>query len=294
MTIEEMKKRKHDLGLTYAEIAKAADMPVGTVQKILGGFSPNPRRSSLNRIRRVLDDEAFGYVPPEYRLCETPISYGSSALFPDSLGTRGLLKGNYTRQGQYTLADYYALPDDQRVELIDGVLYDMGAPSSPHQLIGGQIYAQLLAHVQSKGGNCLPMMSPIDVQLDRDDRTMVEPDVVILCDRSQLTRRCIMGAPDFVVEVLSRFTRKKDMTIKMQKYASAGVREYWIIEPDQRKVVVYNLEKNEIPVIYSFRDQVPVSIWDGACKVDLSPLDDLLTDLYQMPGFDTEDERSIE
>ena len=286
LTIEEMKKRKQDLGLTYAEIADAADMPLGTVQKILGGFSPHPRRTSLERLNRVLDLEAFGYVPPQYRLCETPVTYGSSALSPGSLEARGLTKGNYTRQGQYTLADYYALPDDQRAELIDGVLYDMGSPSSPHQLIGGQIYAQLLAHVQSKGGNCLPLMSRIDVQLDRDDRTMVEPDVVILCDRSRLTRRCILGAPDFVVEVLSHSTRKKDMTLKMHKYASAGVREYWIIEPDQRKVVVYNLAENEIPAIYSFREPIPVGIWDGGCIVDLSLLDDLLTELVQMPGFE--------
>ncbi len=288
MTIEEMKKRKQDFGLTYAEIAEAADMPLGTVQKILGGFSPHPRRASLERLNRVLDLEAFGYVPPQYRLCETPVTYGSSALSPGSLEARGLTKGNYTRQGQYTLADYYALPDDQRAELIDGVLYDMGAPSSPHQLIGGQIYAQLLAHVQSKGGNCLPLMSPIDVQLDRDDRTMVEPDVVILCDRSRLTRRCILGAPDFVVEVLSHSTRKKDMTLKMHKYAAAGVREYWIIEPDQRKVVVYNLAEHEIPAIYSFREPIPVGIWDSGCTVDLSLLDDLLTELVQMPGFENE------
>ena len=289
LTIEEMKKRKQDLGLTYAEIAEAADMPLGTVQKILGGFSPHPRRTSLERLNRVLDLEAFGYVPPQYRLCETPVTYGSSALSPGSLEARGLTKGNYTRQGQYTLADYYALPDDQRAELIDGVLYDMGAPSSPHQLICGQIHAQLLAHVQSKGGNCLPLMSPIDVQLDLDDRTMVEPDVVILCDRSRLTRRCILGAPDFIVEVLSRSTRKKDMTLKMHKYAAAGVREYWIIEPDQRKVVVYNLAENEIPAIYSFRDPIPVGIWDGGCTVDLSLLDDLLTELVQMPGFEMND-----
>ncbi len=288
MTIEEMKKRKQDLGLTYAEIAEAADMPLGTVQKILGGFSPHPRRTPLERLNRVLDLEAFGYVPPQYRLCETPVTYGSSALSPGSLEARGLTKGNYTRQGQYTLADYYALPDAQRVELIDGVLYDMGSSSSPHQLIGGQIYAQLLAHVQSKGGNCLPLMSPIDVQLDRDDRTMVEPDVVILCDRSRLTRRCILGAPDFVVEVLSHSTRKKDMTLKMHKYAAAGVREYWIIEPDQRKVVIYNLAENEIPAIYSFREPIPVGIWDSGCTVDLSLLDDLLTELVQMPGFENE------
>ncbi len=288
MTIEEMKKRKQDLGLTYADIAEAARMPLGTVQKILGGFSPHPRRASLERLNRVLDTEAFGYVPPEYRLCETPVTYGSFALSPGSLEARGLTKGNYTRQGQYTLADYYALPDDQRAELIDGVLYDMGSPSSPHQLIGGQIHAQLLAHVQGKGGNCLPLMSPIDVQLDRDDRTMVEPDVVILCDRSRLTRRCILGAPDFVVEVLSRSTRKKDMTLKMHKYAAAGVREYWIIEPDQRKVVVYNLAENEIPAIYSFREPIPVGIWDGGYTVDLSLLDDLLTELVQMPGFENE------
>jgi hypothetical protein len=78
------------------------------------------------------------------------------------------------------------------------------------------------------------------------------------------------------------------MTLKMHKYAAAGVREYWIIEPDQRKVVVYNLAENEIPAIYSFREPIPVGIWDGGYTVDLSLLDDLLTELVQMPGFENE------
>ncbi|MCI6885683.1 MAG: Uma2 family endonuclease, partial [Lachnospiraceae bacterium] len=133
----------------------------------------------------------------------------------------------------------------------------------------------------------LPMIAPVDVQLDQDDRTMVQLDVMIVCDRSIITLKGIFGAPDFIVEVLSPSTRKKDMSIKMMKYMEAGVREYWMIDVAQKKVIVYDLEHAAIPVIYSFSDPVPVGIWGGACKINLTEVSELLDELFpefQLPG----------
>ena len=96
----------------------------------------------------------------------------------------------------------------------------------------------MLQHVLDKKGACLPMISPIDVQLDCDDKTMVEPDVVIVCDRDKIINRCIYGVPDFIIEVLSKSTKKKDSVIKLNKYLNAGVREYWMIDPMKKKVIV--------------------------------------------------------
>ncbi len=92
------------------------------------------------------------------------------------------LDGAKRVQGEYTLEDYYALPDDQRVELIDGVLYDMSAPYTTHQIASFEICMQLAAYINSQKGLCRALFAPVDVQLDCDDKTMLQPDVLVVCD----------------------------------------------------------------------------------------------------------------
>lgn len=174
------------------------------------------------------------------------------------------------KQGEYTLEDYRHLPEDRRAELIDGSIYDLAVPLSVHQLLASKIYSMLAKYIEKNKGTCLPLFAPLDVQLDRDDKTMVQPDVMIVCDRKKFTRQGIFGAPDFVAEILSESTRKKDSYLKLMKYQKAGVREYWLVDPDKKKVIVYDLENEEIPVIYGFTDRVPVRIFDGKCEVDFS------------------------
>mgnify|MGYP000172932761 CR=1 FL=1 len=89
--------------------------------------------------------------------------------------------------------------------------------------------------IKGKGGKCKVFVSPIDVQLDKDDKTMVQPDIFILCDQSKNIGRCIYGAPDMVIEITSPSTRKKDFGKKLEKYVNAGVREYWIVDVKNRK-----------------------------------------------------------
>lgn len=185
------------------------------------------------------------------------------------------------RQGEYTLEDYYAIPDERRVELIDGVIYDMAAPTFTHQDLTGSIYFKLRLHIFEKNGACKPIMSPFDVQLDRDDKTMVQPDVMVVCDRDKIINRCLYGAPDFVVEILSPSTSKKDSTIKLKKYKAAGVREYWMVDPDKKKVVVYDWNKSDIPVVYGFDAKVPVGIFDGECVIDFEEIYQEIALLYE-------------
>lgn len=172
-------------------------------------------------------------------------------------------------QGEYTIEDYYTLPDDQRVELIDGILYDMAAPSLKHQMIAGEIYRQIANYIRENNGACIPFISPISVQLDCDDKTMVQPDVLILCDNKKITKKCIYGAPDFVLEVLSRSTRHRDSVVKLRKYAQAGVREYWIIDPWKDRVLVYDFEKEQNPTIYGLSGKIPVGIYQGQLKIEM-------------------------
>lgn len=257
MTLEEMKARKRELGYTYEHISQLSGIPLGTVQKVFSGATSSPRYDTLSALERVLKE------PDRSCFRETQPAYTTK------------------RQGEYTLEDYYQIPDDRRVELIDGVIYDMSAPTSAHQLIAGLLYARLLAHVTSRKGTCLPIVSPIDVQLDCDNRTMVQPDVIIVCDRDKVINRCVYGAPDFVAEILSPSTRRKDLITKLNKYCNAGVKEYWLIDPDKKTVLIYDLEHDSNLTVYGFDAQISVSLWDGECVIDFREIYEYIRFLYE-------------
>lgn len=269
MTLHEIRQKKIELGYSNQQLADLSGVPLGTLQKILSGTTKAPRRETILAIEHALqkshDEKSYQYDPNNTltMVCETS-SYLATA----------------SNKRLYTLEDYLALPDEQRVELIDGVFYDMAAPTTVHQAIGGFIYKTLLDHVLAHGGKCMPFMSPVDVQLDRDDKTVVQPDVLIVCDREKFQNGRVFGAPDFIVEVLSKSTRKKDMQLKLSKYGNAGVREYWMIDPEKKCVVVYDLENEEIPVIYHKEDKIPVRIWDNACEIDMGMIFDYISFLY--------------
>ena len=104
------------------------------------------------------------------------------------------------KQGEFTIEDCDTLPDEYWVELIDGVIYDMTAPTTIHQGIGDEIREFFSTYIKKNKGKCITLTSPVGVQLDCDDKTMVQPDVLIICDRDKIRRRVIYGAPDLVVE----------------------------------------------------------------------------------------------
>ena len=190
------------------------------------------------------------------------------------------------RQGDKTLEDYLALPDDRRVEMIDGVFYDRAAPTLVHQLISLEIWKSMKEYVEKNGGDCVPFAAPADVQLFRDDRTVVQPDVFVVCDRDKLTMQRVQDAPDLIVEVVSPGSLKMDTRLKLEKYKQAGVREYWIVFPEERKVQVYLFEMageaaDIAPKEYTFADRVPVGIWDDRCEVDFGEIYEQCSFLYE-------------
>ena len=133
---------------------------------------------------------------------------------------------------RYTIDDYYALPEDRRVELIDGVIYDMTAPSGIHQQILGDLHILFRECADRHGMPCEVLLSPFDVRLDKDNYTMVQPDLLVVCGEYDAAHEIrFEGAPDLVVEILSPSTRSKDQLLKLIKYERAGVREYWIVDP---------------------------------------------------------------
>lgn len=176
------------------------------------------------------------------------------------------------KQGEYTLEDYYAWPDDERIELIDGYIFRMDAPTIAHQIVGFQICMHLYNYINTQNGTCLPLVSPVDVQLDRDDKTMLQPDVLVVCDRDKVINRCIYGAPEFVVEVVSASSVRKDTVIKLNKYKNAGVQEYWIVDLESRHVIVYDFFNDSPIQIYGIDSEIPVAIFGGECRISFAQI----------------------
>lgn len=162
----------------------------------------------------------------------------------------------------YTIEDVYALPEGQRAELIDGQMYDMAAPNTNHQRLSGKIFRIIGNYIDSNNGACEVFTAPFAVFLDADDKTYVEPDISVICDLDKITDKGCNGAPDWVIEIVSSNSRRMDYYIKLFKYRSAGVREYWIVDPDKERIMVYNF-KEESGEEYSFGEDVQVGIYEG-------------------------------
>ena len=188
---------------------------------------------------------------------------------------------NLPAKGPYTIEDYYAIPDERRVELIDGVIYDMAAPDYIHQLIIGEVLIQIKSCIRKTKTPCRVFSSPCDVQLqpDGENDTIVQPDLIILCNRKMLTRQLCKGAPEFVMEVLSRTTRRRDLWLKRQKYMTSGVREYWIVDPESRQVLVYDFDHSDMPAIYPFSAQIPILLSGGKCTIDFAEISEAIDEL---------------
>lgn len=256
MTIEEMKKRKQEKGYSYAQMAQISGVPLGTIQKIFSGETTSPRYDTLHALEMIFREPGTVQEPMVYTA---------------------------DRQGSYTLKDYYALPDEQRVELIDGWFYEMLAPTLLHQVIAGEVYRQIANFIMDNKGECKPVIAPVDVQLDCDERTMVQPDVAILCKKEKAKLWGIYGSPDFVMEVISPSTSKKDCVKKLAKYENAGVREYWILDPYQKKLLVYFFEDNVCPAIYGLDEPVSVNIYEGRLKIQFSDIKEWIEETEALP-----------
>lgn len=187
----------------------------------------------------------------------------------------------YNAQKKYTVREYREITKKERMELIEGTLYDMASPSVTHQLIVGRIFSCLQNFVDGHQGECVPFTAPMDVQLHMDDWTMMQPDVFVVCDRDKIQKNCIFGAPDFIVEVLSETTRRRDFVIKLKQYMEAGVKEYWIVDAEKQMVIVYDFESQNYPAVYTFSDIIPVHVLhaEKPCKIDFSRIKEKLIDI---------------
>ncbi|MEW6381383.1 MAG: Uma2 family endonuclease [bacterium] len=183
------------------------------------------------------------------------------------------------KENRYTYGDYISWPDEERWELIDGVPLDMSpAPSRRHQVILRELLGQFWSFLQDRP--CEVYSAPFDVRLpkadekDEDIQTVVQPDILVVCDRNKLDDRGCRGVPDLIIEIVSPYTASKDMKEKFSLYERHGVREYWLVYPEEKIVMVFILGENGEygkPRTYSGQDTIEVSFLEGL-TVNLVPV----------------------
>ena len=249
MEIKELKRLKEEYKITNELLAEISGVPYSTITKIFCGVTKNPRADKLRAIEDAIID-----------FCKDESDAGNIAVL-----FRGKAK---------TIDDWMNLPDDVRAELIDGVLYYMNNPSLWHQRVIGLVHYQLMSYIREKNGTCLPLMAPFGVQIDMDDDTVVQPDVMVVCDQSIIREYTVFGAPDFVMEVVSPSSKKRDYFIKLNKYQNAGVKEYWIVDRSKKHATVYthldDPEEMQLDV-YPLNEKIPVGLYEDL-YIDISEL----------------------
>jgi len=152
--------------------------------------------------------------------------------------------------GTYTYADYLTWQWGEMTELIQGKIFKMSpAPGSLHQQVSGELFRQVANFLKSK--KCKVFSAPFDVRLpsphknktDQEIITVVQPDLCVVCDPTKIDERGCVGAPDWIIEILSKYTSSKDLNVKFDVYEAAGVQEYWVVHPSEQTVLVYTLDK---------------------------------------------------
>ena len=188
------------------------------------------------------------------------------------------LSGAFERSGDmpllreriYTIEDIYALPEGERAELIDGQIYYMSPPNTRHQRISSILSRKIGNYIDDNKGKCEVFAAPFAVYLDEKTNTYVEPDVSVICDSDKLDDRGCKGAPDWIIEIVSPSSRRMDYYTKLFKYRTAGVREYWIVDPTKNQIMVYDFE-NEDTEQYTFQDSVKVGIYEDL-RIDFTEM----------------------
>lgn len=177
---------------------------------------------------------------------------------------------------RYTFADSLAWEENERVEIINGEAFLMASPSSRHQEISMEISRQLANYLEGK--QCRVYPAPFDVRLfekegdaPQDIDTVVEPDISVICDKSKIDNRGCKGAPDFIIEILSPSSLRNDRLVKLRLYQKAGVREYWIADPEHKSIQVFLMDKHgtlQPHEDYSRTDIAKVNVLEG-CFIEL-------------------------
>jgi len=171
-----------------------------------------------------------------------------------------------------TYEEWEAMDESIRCELLDGVIYDMAAPSTRHQKVLTEIFGQLFIYLRGK--RCEVYPAPFAVRLDKAKDIVFQPDITVICDRDKLTDTGCEGAPDLVIEIPSPSTARRDRIEKFNEYMIAGVKEYWIVDPIDESVAVHILDNGN--------GKYYTKYYDSTSHIPVSILEDLSIDMTQV------------
>lgn len=174
-----------------------------------------------------------------------------------------------------TLEQYEALPEHIRAEVYDNHLYYMANPSRIHQAVLLELSSLLHSYVKQKGGSCEVLPAPFHVKLSDKPLVIVQPDIMIVCDKNKLNENRCCGSPDFIIEIVSPSNVSDDYIRKLYYYKIYGVREYWIVDPKRKTVFVNYFEGDLFNIPYSFNAIIKVNIYDDL-YINFSDISDLL------------------
>ncbi len=185
---------------------------------------------------------------------------------------------------RYTFADYLTWIDDKRRELWDGLIQLMSpAPSSKHQAASGNIHGEIYFYLKKerKKNECKIFDAPFDVRFpideEKDDKkiyTVVQPDIVIICDKNKIDNKGCLGAPDFIVEIISPSTAKNDIDYKYNLYEKEGVKEYWIAFPHEKIIQSFILKDKKYVKngVFAKDEKIPVHIFNNELKIEINDI----------------------
>lgn len=250
MDISDLKKLKKEAGLTNAEIAELSGIPVSTVNKIFSGATKNPRYATLLAIEQVLTTKEK--IPFTYDKLKEEPSIVRDASAPYMYSAR-----------EYDGEDIEKLSEWSRAELINGKLYMLSAPNRLHQYFVAELLFEIKSYIRKNNGKCDVYASPFDVRLFGDDSTIVQPDILVVCNKDILTEKGCSGAPDWVIEIVSKSNSSHDYVRKLIQYQKACVREYWIVNPFQELISVFNFEDAKKSGEYNYGEPVPSGVLEG-------------------------------
>jgi len=177
-----------------------------------------------------------------------------------------IMESTARKLNSYTDEEFFAIAEtsSQRIELIEGEIIALAVPSTMHQDIAGGLYAEIRSYIRRNKGSCKPMIAPYDVRLN--EKNVVQPDVMVICDPSKIDEKRCNSAPDWIIEVTSS-NAQTDHETKLFLYLEYGVREYWIVNLELKKVFVYFFEQNPNTIeLYSFEQEIPVNIYKDASE----------------------------
>lgn len=255
-SIEEMKNRKRELGWTNQKLADQAGIPVGTLNKIFSGMTRYPRDKTMNALIQALGMDYY--------------TMGGGVELSVAR-EQGVYQSGHSER-RIPRSAYDALPDELKAELIDGKLYYRRSPSVRHQELLVMLASELMYYMHSHGGCRKVLAAPCNVCLEGDDYTVLQPDIFVVQRKEMLRdgKNC-MGAPELIMEIVSAEDSNHDYELKRHKYQSAGVNEYWIIDPAKMRIVVYAEERDALPAIYTFDECVESVLYEGF-QVDFSKM----------------------